>query len=113
MHLIELMLGILLQLVISIVFFSFIYNAISRKYLNLKGKGWSTTIPEMLKEDRVTARIFLSTGIVLCGISIIINIFYKFLPGSYSVSFFLLFIGTRRIVFPNYSGEISTEDPGW
>lgn len=90
---------ILLQICLCIALYSFIYNIFSRIYLFLKGKPWSTTMPDMLKEDKATSIIVLLTGIVILSITIAINIFYKPLLVFYLISFFLFIMGSS-IIFP-------------
>jgi hypothetical protein len=69
----------------------------SRIYL--RGKQWSNSMPEMLKEDKVTSVINILVAIIILGITIVVNIFYKPLVGFYLVSCFLLLVGSS-VIFP-------------
>lgn len=72
----------------------------------LRGRQWSSTMPEMLKEDRITSIITLLATIIVLGITIVINILYKPFIGFYLVSIFLLFICSDSI-FPPKGRKIS------
>lgn len=93
-----------LQIFIGIVLYSFFYNYFSRIYL--KGRQWSTNMPDMLKEDKITSAIHLLTGIVILIIAIIINVLLKPLIGFYVVSVFLLIMGSS-LFFPPKGKKIS------
>lgn len=95
---------ILLQIILSISIYAFFYNMFNKIYL--KGRQWSSTMPEMLKEDRITSIITLLASLVVLGITIVINILYKPFIGFYLVSIFLLFM-CSDLIFPIKGRKIS------
>jgi hypothetical protein len=87
-----------LQLCLGVALGSFFYNFFTKIYL--RGRQWSTTMPDMLKEDKATSIIFLLTGVVLLSITIFFNLFYNPFLGCYLISFFVLIIGSSSIFPP-------------
>lgn len=95
---------IFLQIILSISMYAFLYNMFSEIYL--RGRRWSSAMPEMLKEDRITSIITLLSAVIVLCITIIINILYKPFIGFYLVSIFLLFL-CSDLIFPQKGRKIS------
>ncbi len=89
---------IFLQIILSISIYAILYNMFSEIYL--KGRQWSSTIPGMFKEDKITSIITLLSAIIVLCITIVINILYKPFIGFYLVSIFLLFMCSDLISPP-------------
>lgn len=97
-------LSIFIQIGLSLALSSFFYNFYTKIYL--RGRHWSMTMPDMLKEDKITSFIYLLAGLTLLSITIIINIFFRPLITFYVISFFMFIIGSS-VIFPPKGRKIS------
>lgn len=96
--------GIVLQSFVCVFLYICIYNIFSRIDRKIRPQGINS--PDLLKEMRIGALIILLTAIVLLATAIIINIFYKPLPGFYLVSLFLFYLG-KNAIFPSKGRKIA------
>lgn len=86
---------IILQFCLS--FFLFMPFDMFFEWIYTKGKSKGYKPSDILKEGMFTAKIIFLTGLVMLGVTIIINVYFMPLIGFYLSSFFTIYLGSSAV----------------